>query len=91
MLFRSYHANANRGNGNATLYTLASQYSLSKRTLLYTELGYVRNSSTSNLGLDSGLYGANTNDDRVNSGASSTNPNFGRSQFGVIAGVAHQF
>jgi predicted porin len=86
-----YHANANRGNGNATLYTLATQYSLSKRTLLYTELGYVRNSSTSNLGLDSGLYGANTNDDPVNGGASNTNPNYGKSQFGVIAGVAHQF
>ena len=86
-----YHANANRGNGNATLYTLGTNYSLSKRTLLYTELGYVRNSSTSNLGLDSGLYGANTNDDPTNSSASSTNPNYGKSQFGVIAGVATQF
>jgi predicted porin len=86
-----YHANANRGNGNATLYTLGTNYSLSKRTLLYTELGYVRNSSTSNLGLDSGLYGANSNDDPTNSNASSTNPNYGKSQFGVIAGVATQF
>jgi predicted porin len=86
-----YHANANHGNGNATLYTLGANYSLSKRTLLYTEFGYVRNSSTSNLGLDSGIYGANTNDDPVNGNASSTNPNYGKSQFGVIAGVAMKF
>ncbi len=86
-----YHANANHGNGNATLYTLGANYSLSKRTLLYTELGYVRNSSTSNLGLDSGIYGANSNDDPVNGNASSTNPNYGKSQFGVIAGVAMKF
>ena len=86
-----YHANANHGNGNATLYTLGTTYSLSKRTLLYTELGYVRNSSTSNLGLDSGLYGANTNNDPVSSAASNTNPNYGKSQFGVIAGIATQF
>ncbi|WP_133646435.1 porin [Paraburkholderia flava] len=86
-----YHANANRGNGNATLFTLGANYALSKRTLLYTELGYIRNSSTSNLGLDSGLYGANSNNDPVNGSASSSNPNFGKSQFGVIAGIATQF
>lgn len=86
-----YHANANNGNGNATLYTLGANYSLSKRTLLYTELGYIRNSSTSNLGLDSGLYGANVNDDPVNGNPSSTNPNYGKSQFGVIAGLATRF
>ncbi|SAL28782.1 porin [Caballeronia humi] len=86
-----YHANANNGNGNATLFTLGGTYSLSKRTLLYTELGYVRNSSTSNLGLNGGLYGANTNDDPVNGSASSSNPNYGKSQFGVIAGLATSF
>jgi predicted porin len=73
------------------MYTLGANYSLSKRTLLYTELAYVRNSSTSNLGLDSGLYGANTNDDPVNGNPSSTNPNYGKSQFGVIAGLATRF
>lgn len=86
-----YHANANHGNGNATLYTLGTNYSLSKRTLLYTELAYVRNSSTSNLGLDSGLYGANTNFDPTSASASTSNPNYGKSQFGVIAGIATQF
>jgi predicted porin len=86
-----YHANANNGNGNATLYTLGANYSLSKRTLLYTELAYLRNSSTSNLGLDSGLYGANINNDPINGNASSTNPNYGKSQFGVMAGLATRF
>ncbi|POR51097.1 putative porin [Paraburkholderia eburnea] len=86
-----YHANANRGNGNATLFTLGVNYSLSKRTLLYTELGYVRNSATSNIGLDSGLYGANTNFDPSSASASTSNPNYGKSQFGMIAGVATQF
>ncbi|MFP3570296.1 porin, partial [Paraburkholderia sp. SIMBA_030] len=36
-----YHANANHGNGNGTLYTLGANYSLSKRTLLYSELAYL--------------------------------------------------
>ncbi|PRG68411.1 porin [Burkholderia multivorans] len=86
-----YHANANHGNGNATLFTLGANYSLSKRTLLYTELAYVRNSSTSNLGLDSGLYGANSNFDRTSASASASNPDYGKSQFGVIAGIATRF
>ncbi|NKJ47687.1 porin [Burkholderia sp. SG-MS1] len=86
-----YHANANNGNGNATLYTLSGAYLLSKRTRVYTELGYLHNSSTSNLGLNGGLYGANTNDDPVNGNPSSTNPNFGHSQFGAFAGIATQF
>lgn len=86
-----YHANANKGNGNATMYTLSGAYLLSKRTRLYAELGYLRNSATSNLGLNGGAYGANTNNDPVNGSASSTNPNYGHSQFGVFAGVATQF
>ncbi|EEE09020.1 porin [Burkholderia multivorans] len=86
-----YHANANNGNGNATMYTLSGAYLLSKRTRLYTELGYLRNSSTSNLGLNGGAYGANIHDDPVNGSASSTNPNYGRGQFGVFAGIATQF
>jgi predicted porin len=86
-----YHANANHGNGNASLYTLGANYSMSKRTLLYTEIGYMRNSSASNLGLESGLYGANTNNDPINGNASSTNPNYGKSQLGIIAGIATRF
>jgi Outer membrane protein (porin) len=86
-----YHANANNGNGNATMYTLSGMYLLSKRTRLYSELGYLHNSSTSNLGLNGGLYGANVNNDPVNGSPSSTNPNFGHSQFGAFAGIATEF
>ncbi|WP_321949249.1 porin [Paraburkholderia sp. J10-1] len=86
-----YHANANKGNGNATMYTLSGQYLLSKRTRLYSEVGYLHNSSTSNLGLNGGLYGANVNNDPVNGNPSSTNPNYGHGQFGVFAGIATQF
>ncbi|WP_250476089.1 porin [Caballeronia sp. GAFFF1] len=86
-----YHANANNGNGNATLYTLSGAYQLSKRTRVYTELGYLHNSATSNLGLNGGLYGANTNDDPINGNPASTNPNYGHSQFGAFAGIATQF
>jgi predicted porin len=86
-----YHANANHGNGNGTMYTLGANYSLSKRTLLYSELAYLHNSSTSNLGLDSGLYGPNSNNDPVNGSPTSNNPNYGKSQFGVITGIATRF
>ncbi|SOE97353.1 Outer membrane protein (porin) [Burkholderia sp. D7] len=86
-----YHANANNGNGNATMYTLSGAYLLSKRTRLYTELGYLHNSATSNLGLNSGVYGANVNNDPLNGNPASTNPNFGHSQVGVFAGIATQF
>jgi predicted porin len=86
-----YHANANNGNGNGTLYTLSGIYQLSKRTRLYSELGYLRNSSTSNLGLNGGTYGANSNDDPVNGSATNLNPSYGRSQFGMFAGIATQF
>jgi predicted porin len=83
-----YHANANNGNGNATLYTLGGTYALSKRTLLYSELGYVTNSATSNLGLaGSAYYGPNTSQ----GGASTTSPNYGKNQFGAVAGIMHEF
>lgn len=85
-----YHSNANHGNGNATLYTLGGTYFLSKRTFLYTETGYVRNSSTSNIGLDSGPYG-NNNYDPVANTASNNNPNYGHAQVGVFAGVMTMF
>ncbi|PMS32697.1 putative porin [Trinickia symbiotica] len=88
-----YHANANHGNGNATMYTLTGSYSLSKRTLLYTELAYVHNSSTSNIGLNNGYsdpYGPNVNNDPVNGGAR-TSPNYGHGQFGAFAGIFSTF
>jgi predicted porin len=89
-----YHANANNGNGNATLYTLSGTYNLSKRTLLFTEIGYVHNSATSNIGLGNGYsdpYGANINNDPINGDAAHKSPNFGHGQFGAFAGISVQF
>jgi predicted porin len=88
-----YHANANNGNGNATLYTLAGIHNLSKRTLVFAELAYVHNSATSNLGLGDGYsnpYGANSNNDPVN-GGSNTNPDYGHGQFGAFTGINTSF
>jgi len=88
-----YHANANKGNGNATLYTLGGTYNLSKSTFFYAEAGYVHNSSTSNIGLGDGYsdpYGANINNDPA-SGSSSTAPNYGHGQEGVFAGIMKKF
>jgi predicted porin len=84
-----FHASANNNNGNATLFTLGGTYSLSKRTFLYTEAGYVHNSSTSNIGLNNGTYGPNN--DPSNNSQGLNNPNYGQSQTGVFAGVMHMF
>jgi predicted porin len=86
-----YHANANKGNGNATLYTLAGTYDLSKRTFLYAELAWIHNSKTSNLGLSGGGYGANINNDPVNGSVDNTNPDYGHGQFGAGTGIVMQF
>ncbi|KHK59075.1 porin [Burkholderia sp. A9] len=86
-----YHANANKGNGNATMYTLGGTYSLSKRTFLYSEFAYLHNSSTSNLGLGNGFldpYGPNA---RQGGAAGNVAPNYGHSQFGAIAGIMTLF
>jgi predicted porin len=85
-----YHANANHGNGNGTLYTLAATYNLSKRTFLYSEFGYIHNSSTSNLNLGNGPYG-NNNFDAATGTSSNSNPNYGKSQTGVFAGIMTSF
>jgi predicted porin len=93
-----YHANANNGNGNATLYTLAGTYNLSKRTFLYTELGYIHNSSTSNIGLGNGYgdpFGISGADNANGGGAVGSginqSPGFGRSQFATNVGIMSQF
>jgi predicted porin len=88
-----YHANANNGNGNATLYTLGGTYNLSKRTFLYAEAAYVHNSSTSNIGLDNGYgdpYGANINNDPA-SNSTSTAPNYGHAQESMTIGILAHF
>jgi len=88
-----YHANANNGNGNATLYTLAGTYNLSRRTFLYTEVGYIHNSSTSNIGLGDGYsdpYGPNANDNQA-VGNTNMSPGYGHGQLGTFAGIMTQF
>jgi predicted porin len=86
-----YHTNANRGNGNATLYTVAGTYNLSKRTFLYAEVAWLHNSATSNLGLGGGTYGANINNDPVNGSVDNGNPDYGHGQFGATTGIVMQF
>ena len=94
-----YHANANNGNGNATMYTLAGTYNLSKRTFFYTELGYIHNSSTSNIGLGNGYsdpYGT-AGQSQVAGGTTSSSsfvndgPGYGHSQFAANVGIMTQF
>ncbi|MDR6413264.1 porin [Paraburkholderia terricola] len=85
-----YHANANHGNGNGTMYTFGGTYNLSKRTFLYAELGYLHNSSTSNLSLGSDSYG-NNNYDPATGTAWNDNPVYGHSQAGVFAGIMISF
>ncbi|RKP58613.1 porin [Pararobbsia silviterrae] len=85
-----YHANANNGNGNATLYTLAGTYNLSKRTFLYTEFGYVHNSATSNLSVADSAYGNQSNTTSTGAFANG-NPGYGHSQTGVFAGIMTGF
>ena len=90
-----FHANANNGNGNATMYTLAGTYNLSKRTFLYTEVGYIHNSSTSNIDLGNDAYGSNGYDPVTGTSSVTTsainNPNYGHSQTGVFAGIMTAF
>jgi predicted porin len=90
-----FHANANNGNGNATMYTLAATYNLSKRTFLYTEVGYIHNSSTSNIDLGNDAYGANGYNPVTQTTTQTTsamnNPNYGHSQTGVFAGIMTAF
>jgi predicted porin len=83
-----FHANANNNNGNATMYTLAATYNLSKRTFLYSEFGYIHNSSTSNIDLGNDGYGNSTAADGTIVG---NNPAYGHSQTGVFAGIMTAF
>lgn len=77
-----YHVNANKGGGNATIYTLGGSYNLSTRTLLDFQAASVRNSSGANFSLNANAAGT---------GAASGNPIAGASQTGVYAGIQHLF
>ncbi|WP_153100833.1 porin [Paraburkholderia hayleyella] len=77
-----YHVNANKGGGNATIYTVGGSYNLSRRTLLDIQIATVRNSSTANFGLNANNAGVS---------AASDNPLVGHNQSGVYAGIQHVF
>jgi predicted porin len=70
-----FHVNVNNGGGNANLFMLGANYSLSKRTLLYAGLGNVRNGSNANFSVE----------------ATNNNPVAGQSQTGAYAGISHSF
>ncbi|ARK95782.1 porin [Burkholderia pseudomallei] len=74
-----YHVNANNGGGNATIYTIAGSYNLSKRTLLNVQVATARNSRNANFSLE------------ANGPTSSDNPLPGHSQSGIYAGIQHAF
>jgi predicted porin len=77
-----YHVNANKGAGNATIYTVGGSYNLSKRTLLDLQIATAQNSKTANFGLNANNEGDTTATD---------NPIVGHSQSGVYAGIQHLF
>ena len=83
-----YHVNANKGGGNATIYTIGGSYNLSKRTLLDIQIAHARNSSTANFGLEANAAGAGGPQP---DGSFNDNPLPGHSQTGVYAGIQHSF
>ncbi len=86
-----YHINVGSGagdathdpSGHATMFAAGTEYSLSKRSLLYATVAYVRNGSTSNFSV------ANNNPGLNNDNLS--NPLPGRSQTGGYIGINHSF
>lgn len=87
-----YHVNANKGAGNATIYTIGGSYNLSKRTLLDLQVATVRNSKTANFGLDANNAGNGGNITASDGTVSyNENPLHGKSQTGVYAGIQHSF
>jgi predicted porin len=82
-----YHVNANKGQGNATIFTIGGSYNLSKRTLLDIQIATVRNSNTANFGLDANAEGPGG----TTSAGYNENPLPGHSQSGVYAGIQHSF
>ena len=87
-----YHVNANKGGGNATIYTIGGSYNLSKRTLLDLQVATVRNSKTANFGLDANGAGNGGNITASDGTVSyNENPLHGKSQTGVYAGIQHSF
>jgi len=86
-----YHINVGSGagdathdpSGHATMFAAGTEYSLSKHSLLYATVAYVRNGSTSNFSV------ANNNPGLNNDNLS--NPLPGHSQTGGYIGINHSF
>jgi predicted porin len=59
----AYHVNLNQNSGSASLFTLGANYNLSKRTLLYANLGTVRNGAQTSFAVETGtsVTGQNQN------------------------------
>lgn len=70
-----YRAKRNNGGGSATLLAVGTDYYLSKRTMLYTTVGTVRNGGNAAFAVEAG----------------SDRPQAGSSQQGLYAGVVHWF
>lgn len=71
----AYRTTVNKSGGNANLFMLGADYSLSKRTLLYASVGRVRNSDNANFSVE----------------ATNNNPARGQGQTGMYTGIAHSF
>lgn len=71
----AYRVNVNHNGGNANLFMLGANYSLSKQTLLYVSAGTVRNSPNANFSVE----------------ATNNNPAPGGKQAGFYAGISHSF
>jgi len=79
LIAAAYHVNANRSGGNATMYTIASSYAFSKRTIVVMQAASVHNSSR-------GSFGLNANEPGTGDA-----PLMGHSQSGVFLDVQHAF
>ncbi|SOE71014.1 Outer membrane protein (porin) [Burkholderia sp. D7] len=76
-LVASYIRLADRANSNrdASLYKVGADYSLSKRTALYADVGYVKNNSSGTLGIQNSTPVGVT----------------GKNQLGLLVGIRHYF
>ncbi|KVS70061.1 porin [Burkholderia cepacia] len=88
LIAAAYHVNANKGGGNATIYSLGGTYNLSKRTLLDLQIASARNSVAANFGLEPNAPGTGG---VQAGGAYNENPLPGRSQTGAYLGIQHYF
>jgi len=87
----AYHVDVGNGagdathdaQGHATLYQIGTMYNLSKRTFLYANVGYLRNSANATFSLEPNNPGLNN--------GNLDNPLPGHSQLGSYMGINHSF